>query len=116
VQPEFRGPVGNRSVSTNTIPAGGYTIIGLSEGKYLNISSAFSDIVSGSGPAGSFDENQADSIIILESNGSYVPLQRLPNGTWLDLTTFTTSTRTFTPGRAYWYVRTPTGNTFRVRV
>jgi hypothetical protein len=115
VQPEFRGPVGNRSVSTNTIPAGGYTIIGLSEGKYLNISSAFSDIVSGSGPAGSFDETQADTIIIMQSNGSYIPLQRLPNGTWLDLTTFSTATQRFTPGVAYWYVRTPTGNTFRVR-
>jgi autotransporter-associated beta strand protein len=112
-QPEFRGPVGNQSVHTNTIRPG-YNIIGLSEGRYLSLSSAFSTFVSGS-PAGSYNQTQADSILILENDGAYTPLQRLPDGTWLDLSTFSTSTRKFTPGQAYWYHHVATGGTMKVR-
>jgi hypothetical protein len=92
----------------------GYNIIGLSEGRYLSLSSAFSTFVSGS-PAGSYNQTQADSILILENDGAYTPLQRLPDGTWLDLSTFSTSTRKFTPGQAYWYHHVATGGTMKVR-
>lgn len=112
-QPEFRGPVGNAQTHTNTIHPG-YNIVGLSEGKHLSLGAAFSSIASGS-PAGSYNQTQADSILILESNGSYTPLQRLPDGTWLDLTTFSATTRKFNPGKAYWYYRVTTGTTMKVR-
>ncbi len=112
-QPEFRGPVGNTLIRTNTIHAG-YNIIGLSEGRYLSLSSAFSSIVSGA-PAGSYNQTQADTILILESNGAYTPLQRLPDGSWLDLTSFGVSTRKFTPGRAYWYYHLPSAGELKVR-
>jgi uncharacterized repeat protein (TIGR01451 family) len=114
-QPEFSGPVGNTAANTITVPAGGYTILGLSEGRHLTLAQAFSDIVSGTGPIGSFDESSADMIIVLESDGSYTPLQRLPNGTWLDQSTFSTSALRFTPGKAYWYYRTPAGGAMTVR-
>lgn len=113
--PEFRGPIGNTASDTITIPAGGYTILGLSEGRHLTLAQAFSDITAGGGPVGSFDENAADMILVLNSNGSYTPLQRLPNGTWLDLTTFTTSSLRFTPGAGYWYYRAPSAPAMTVR-
>ncbi|HMP32762.1 MAG TPA: autotransporter-associated beta strand repeat-containing protein [Kiritimatiellia bacterium] len=113
--PEFRGPVGNTASATITIPAGGYTILGVSEGRHLTLAQAFSDITAGGGPVGSFDENAADMILVLNSNGSYTPLQRLPNGTWLDLTTFSTSSLRFTPGAAYWYYRAPSAPAMTVR-
>ncbi|HMP75716.1 MAG TPA: autotransporter-associated beta strand repeat-containing protein [Kiritimatiellia bacterium] len=121
---EFIGPVGNQAIHTNAIPAGdgsntpGFAILSLSQGKYLPISTAFAAgnvVSSGGGPAGSIEFNKADVIYIPQTDGSYKPLQRHPNGTWFDLTTFTTSSERFTPGKAYWYHRTPTGQLMRVR-
>ncbi len=112
-QPEFRGPVGNTLVRTNVIHAG-YNIVGLSEGRHLSLSTAFSTPISGT-PSGSYNQSQADTLLILENSGAFTPLQRLPDGTWLDLTTFSVSYRTFTPGRAYWYYRVPSAGEMKLR-
>ena len=101
-QPVFSGPVGNQKSSTCEI-APGFNIIGLSEGRHLSLDDAFSSVIGS--PAGSYNQTQADMIAILESTGAYTWLQRLPNGSWLDLTTFGTSSRRFRPGIAYWYYR-----------
>jgi autotransporter-associated beta strand protein len=112
-QPEFRGPVGNSMNQTNVMHPG-YNIVGLSEGRYVSLSTAFSSLISGA-PAGSYNQTQADSIIVLETSGAYTFLQRLPDGSWLDLSTFGVSTRKFTPGRAYWYYHQPTAGEMKVR-
>jgi uncharacterized repeat protein (TIGR01451 family) len=112
-QPRFTGPVGNLFVQTNTIPTGA-SIVTFSEGRYLTPGQAFSSLVSGS-PVGDYDEEFADLIIFVDADGSFRPVQRLPDGTWLDLKTFTSAGYLFTPGRAAYYLRQTSGGTMKVR-
>ena len=66
-------------------------------------------------PVGSYDENSADQIIFIDPDGSFRPVMRLPDGSWLDLTTFGTAGYLFTPGAAAFYIRQPSGGTMKVR-
>jgi hypothetical protein len=112
-QPRFTGPVGNLLVQTNTIPTGA-SIVTFSEGRHLTPAQAFSSLVSGS-PVGDYDEEFADLIIFVDPDGSFRPVQRLPDGTWLDLKTFSTTGYLFTPGRAAYYLRQTSGGTLKAR-
>jgi hypothetical protein len=113
-QPLFAGPVGNTLIRTNTINAGNANLLSFSEGRYLTPAGAFSGLMSGT-PVGSFDEGSADEIIFINSSGSFRPVQRLPDGTWLDLTTFGTAGYLFTPGGAAFYLHQPSGGTMKVK-
>ena len=114
VRPRFSGPVGNTLSKTNTIAVGNANLVTFSEGKHLTPAAAFSSLVSGL-PEGSYDENEADQLIFVEPDGSFRPVMRLPDGTWLDLTTFQSAGYLFTPGRAAFYIRQPAGGAMGVR-
>jgi autotransporter-associated beta strand protein len=113
--PTFSGPVGN--VGTNSIQlAGGttanpaYNIIGISEGKGVAASTAFDGI----SVVGSFDENLADQVVIMNSNGSWRRLIRRPDGTWYDTGNPNGQGETsliLMPGQAYYYIRRGGGAT-----
>jgi hypothetical protein len=111
--PRFTGPVGNTMAKTNSISEG-TSIIGLSEGKALTPAQAFSSFATGT-PAASYDENAADEIVFIEPDGSFRPVMRLPDGTWLDLTTFESAGYLFTPGRGAFYIHRAGGGTMKVR-
>ena len=113
-RPRFSGPVGNTLVRTNAIAVGNANLITFSEGKHLTPASAFSNLASGV-PEGSYDENEADQLIFVDPDGSFRPVMRLPDGTWLDLTTFQSAGYLFTPGRAAFYIRQPVGGALEVR-
>lgn len=110
----FAGPVGNTGAKTNSI-APGWNIVGLSEGRAVNLATAFDHTASGA-PQGSFDETTADLFIILnKANGKWRRFQRLPDGTWLDLSTFATASFRLMPGEAGYYFRTSGGGNLNVK-
>jgi uncharacterized repeat protein (TIGR01451 family) len=116
-QPRFTGPVGNLGTSTNVITDnsgnGGWNIITFSQGRHIPASTAFGSLAEGS-PEADWDETQADLILVLNSNGSWRRIMRAGDGTWFDLTSFTTTGLYFGPGTAVFYYRQPVG-TMRVR-
>lgn len=111
--PTFAGPVGN--VGTNKIQlAGGsvanpaYNIIGLSEGKGLPASTAFDGI----SVVGSFDEEAADQVVLMNGDGSWRRLIRRADGTWYDTSRPNNRDETnliLLPGQAYYYIRRGSG-------
>jgi fibronectin-binding autotransporter adhesin len=111
--PTFAGPVGN--VGTNRIQlAGGsianpaYNIIGISEGKGLPASTAFDGI----SVVGSFDEEAADQVVLMDSDGSWRRLIRRADGTWYDTGRPNNRDETnliLLPGQAYYYIRRGSG-------
>jgi autotransporter-associated beta strand protein len=101
--PTFIGPVGNNGNHSIGISSG-YNIIGISEGKGLAASTAFEN----AGPVGSFDESQADQVVIQNANGSWRRLIRRTNGTWYDTGNPNSSANTsfiLMPGQSYYYIR-----------
>ncbi len=111
--PTFSGPVGN--AGTNRIQlAGGsianpaYNIIGVSEGKGLPASTAFDGI----SVVGSFDEEAADQVVLMDSDGSWRRLIRRADGTWYDTGRPNNRDETnliLLPGQAYYYIRRGSG-------
>ena len=111
--PTFSGPVGN--LGTNKIQlAGGsianpaYNIIGISEGKGLPASTAFDGI----SVVGSFDEEAADQVVLMDSDGSWRRLIRRADGTWYDTGRPNSRDETnliLLPGQAYYYIRRGSG-------
>jgi len=111
--PTFAGPVGN--TGTNRIQlAGGsianpaYNIIGISEGKGLSASTAFDGI----SVVGSFDEEAADQVVLMDSDGSWRRLIRRADGTWYDTARPNNRDETnliLLPGQAYYYIRRGSG-------
>lgn len=102
---QFRvvGPAGNVGTNSNTLVVG-YNIIGLSEGKDLPASTAFES----ASPIGNFSQEQADQVIIQNTNGSYRRLIRRPDGTWYDTANPNSSANTsliLEPGSSYYYIR-----------
>jgi len=107
--PTFSGPVGNDGSKSLNL-AQGYNIIGISEGKGLAASSAFESAA----PVGSYDENQADQVVIQNANGSWRRLIRRPNNTWYDTANPNSPANTsliLTPGQSYYYIRVGAGAT-----
>jgi len=107
--PTFSGPVGNDGSESIELAGGSvenpsYNIIGISEGKGMAASTAFDGIST----VGSFDENQADQIVIMNSNGTWRRLIRRPNGIWYDTGNPNSQGETsliLMPGQAYYYIR-----------
>ena len=98
--PTFEGPVGNDGLSSITLSEG-FNIIGVSEGKALPAVTAFES----ASPVGNYDEQQADQLILLRSDGSFRRLWRLGNGTWYDTETRGATSLILQPGQAYYYIR-----------
>ena len=105
VQPRLTGPVGNRGAATNTIAAGDWNIIGLSQGKYLSLSSAFGagNLTQGTLNE-SWDETAAD-IVVVQNGTAWRRIIRAGNSTWFDLSTFSTTSYQFAPGQAVYFFR-----------
>ena len=114
VQVAFSGAVGNTGTATNQIFAG-WNLLGLSLGRSMPIATAFADTVEGV-PTGDYDEQQADLLVFrIPSSGQWKRLQRLPDGSWLDLQSFQTSTFRITPGVGGYYFRQPGSGQLSVR-
>ncbi len=97
------GPVGNSGVRTNDLVVG-FNLIGISEGANLAAATAFNN----ANPIGSYDENSADQIVVLDTDGSWRRLIRRPNNTWYDTANPNSTGNTtlqLTPGQAYYYIR-----------
>lgn len=106
--PVFAGPVGNRGTTTNTVNEG-WNIVAPSEGRALSMTTVFQDLAQGA-PAADYDEASADMIAMYDAQtGGWIRLQRLPDGSWLDLRTFRTATLQVLPGEAFYYFRQPAG-------
>jgi hypothetical protein len=112
-QPSFVGQVGNLSQQTNVI-AEGWSIIGLSEGKLMPMSTLFSDLPSGSLNA-SYAEESADLLIVLDDDGSWTRFQRMGNNLWYNLDSLTISTVSLRPGQAYYFYRVSGTGSLQVR-
>jgi uncharacterized repeat protein (TIGR01451 family) len=117
-QAPFAGAVGNLGVlgqaqGTNAMHEG-YNIIAISEGRLVHIQQAFDDTVA-STPQGSWDEEQADQLIVAEPNGSgrWHRYFLSADGVWRDvqLVGYPPADTYLRPGQAYFYLRrTGTGN------
>jgi hypothetical protein len=104
--PTFEGPVGNDGSRSNRLVVG-YNIIGISEGRSLSAATAFEN----ASPVGSYDEEQADQVVIINSDGSFRRLWRLGNGTWYDTETQGATNLRLQPGQAYYYIRRDSSTT-----
>lgn len=103
--PHQIGPVGNGSGRQITLQSG-FNIISVSEGMCREADEVFES----ADPVGSYDEQQADQIIILEDSGAWRRLIRRPNRTWKDTGSANPNDRgnttyRFAPGQAYYYIR-----------
>lgn len=104
VQPTFVAPVGNLGIRTNTIVEG-FNLLGVAEGWYnMTFNRVFTNLVSGS-VNNNWDEQLADQIMVLNSNGSYSRFWRAPDGWRNAATDALATTNTFIPGRSYFYKR-----------
>ena len=104
--PVFSGPVGN--VGTQSVSLGvGFNLLGVSEGKGLPASTAFSNASMTPDPIGHNNENLADMIVIQHANGTWRRLvrQTTPSDRWYDMTTRGATSVTLMPGEAYYYIR-----------
>jgi hypothetical protein len=102
--PTFSGPVGNDGTSLNTLKTD-FNIIGLSEGKAFTAGTAFSASTMTLPPVGSYNDEAADQVVLLDSNGTWRRLIRRPTGIWYDTVTRGSSTLPLMPGQAYYYIR-----------
>ena len=102
--PVFAGAVGNAGTNDITLSEG-YNLVGLSEGKALSASTAFSASSMSADPVGSGNEALADQIILQNSNGSWRRLVRVSTGVWIDMSTGQQASVTLMPGQAYYYLR-----------
>ena len=103
-QPVFTAQVGNMGTRTNTIVPK-FNLIGLSEGWYnVTFNKAFTNLVSGTLNA-SWDEEVADQILILNTNGAYSRFWRAPDGWRNAATDQLATTNVFTPGRSFYFKR-----------
>ena len=105
-QPVFSGSVGNVGESQHELSVG-YNLIGLSEGRVISVNAAFASIT----PVASYNETQADQVILQNANGSWRRLVRLPTGVWFDMSSGVSSSITLTPGQAYYYIRRSSNTT-----
>ncbi len=100
------GPVGNDGTSTNRLIPG-WNMIGLSEGKILEIKPTFEN----ASPVGGAQEEEADILVLQNVDGSWRRLMYVQgwgtpyDGNWFDLTTFQIVTNKLEPGAAYYYLR-----------
>jgi len=108
--PVFVGPVGNVGTNDMTLSVG-YNLVGVSEGKALSASTAFSDASMDNNPVGSGNEAEADQIILQNSNGSWRRLVRVSTGEWIDMSTGQAASVTLMPGQAYYYLRRDSSST-----
>lgn len=113
VQPYFSGPVGNTGTSTNTVVEG-WNVIGLSEGRGLYIQDAFDATAEGVA-YGDYDETVSDMYVFLDSSGYWHRIQRLPDGSWFDLTRYQTATFYLLPGQAGYYFRSVGQGSLKVK-
>jgi autotransporter-associated beta strand protein len=106
VIPTFSGPVGNDGTSQNLIKQG-FNIVGVSEGKGLPAGTAFSDSSMTADPVGSYNDETADQIVLLDTSGAWRRLIRRPTTppTWYDTATRGTTSLILMPGQAYYYIR-----------
>lgn len=107
----FTGPVGNDGSQTNQLLPG-WNLVGLSEGKLLDIKPAFTNAMAGA------REESADLLTFPNPDGSWRRLMLVANwsplfnGNWFDLSNFQVYTNKLEPGAAYYYFRQPAaGNT-----
>ena len=108
--PVFVGPVGNAGTNDVSLSVG-YNLVGLSEGKGLSASTAFSAGSMTPDPSGSGNEALADQIILQNSNGSWRRLVRVSTGKWIDMTTGQEASVTLMPGQGYYYLRRDSSST-----
>jgi hypothetical protein len=102
--PVITGPVGNDGSSHNTLQPD-FNIIGLSEGKAFTAGTAFSASTMDPEPVGSYNDEAADQVVLLDSNGTWRRLIRRPSGIWYDTVTRGSSSLILMPGQAYYYIR-----------
>jgi uncharacterized repeat protein (TIGR01451 family) len=102
--PVFTGQVGNDGASQNTLKTD-FNIIGLSEGKGFTAGTAFSASTMSPPPEGSYNDEMADQVVLLDSSGTWRRLIRRPTGIWYDTVTRGSSSLILMPGQAYYYIR-----------
>ena len=73
----------------------------------ISVNAAFASIT----PVASYNETQADQVILQNANGSWRRLVRLPTGVWFDMSSGVSSSITLTPGQAYYYIRRSSNTT-----
>ena len=106
----FSGAVGNDATQTNRIREG-WNIIGLSEGKTLQVKNALAT----ASPVGGTSEEVSDQLVIQNADGSWRRLMYVQgwgapyDGNWFDLSAFQIATNVLDPGAAYYYYRQPAG-------
>jgi hypothetical protein len=103
VRPTFVGPVGNYGTSTNHLVEG-FNLIGLSEGRYVTLIGGIG--WTNGAPVGSFDETQADQIVIVEPDYQWRRYIYAPDGFWYDAQTYNRAYNVYLPpAGAYYYER-----------
>ncbi|HMP73413.1 MAG TPA: autotransporter-associated beta strand repeat-containing protein [Kiritimatiellia bacterium] len=102
VEQRYDGPVGNNNAYTRTISTG-WNMIGPSQGRSRTFNQVSSALVGA--PAGNWDENLADLIVIDEGNGDWRRIMRTGDNTWFDLKSWGTPNVTIQPGQAIYYLR-----------
>ncbi|MGA1530709.1 MAG: LamG-like jellyroll fold domain-containing protein [Kiritimatiellia bacterium] len=108
-KPVFMGLVENTATNEVSLASGSlenpaFNIIGLSKGRSVPVSTAFTNVP----VIGDYDENNADQVVILQTNGSWRRLIRRPDGTWYDTGRPNNPGETdlkLQPGEAYYYIR-----------
>ena len=104
-------------ISTNTAVVTlreGLQIIGFPGDQPTALATAFEPPVAGV-PVASFDETKADEIDLLNPDGSWRRLLRMPPGIWYDTKTGTNTTLVLAPGQAVYYQRQPGAGLLQIR-
>ncbi len=92
-----------------TSTSGRWNILGLSQGKTLNFSSAFSNFTGT--PTANWNQNVADVIAIDQGGGVFKRYFRSGDGVWRDASNLSTSiVNPITPGKAVYYFHYGTGS------
>jgi hypothetical protein len=107
----FSGEVGNNGNRQLTIWPG-WNLIALSEGRDLDVQTAFASTTNGS-PVGAATASEADLLVLRTEDGvlhrlMYVQGWGAPyDGKWVDLAGNVVSAIKFKPGQSYYYYRQP---------
>ncbi|HMP77321.1 MAG TPA: autotransporter-associated beta strand repeat-containing protein [Kiritimatiellia bacterium] len=117
VTPEFFGAIGNVDAKSVELVEG-YNLISLSEGRGLQMLSAFNKLASGSPSSyANSDMLLADQIIMEDTPGVWVLFWRTSTGwvRWSASGTSSANTFILEPGRAYYYLRRAGQGTMEIR-
>lgn len=105
-------PVGTGAVTV--VIEEGLNIVGLPGAEPVPLAEAFEHPILGE-PVGSYDETKADEIDLLNADGSWRRLIRLPTRVWYDTQTQTNTTLELPPGQAIYYQRQTGAGPLRIQ-